>query len=556
MNELPVQDLNKRRDEILSAVGYATSELLRSIDWKTALNRVLERLGTAASANRAYFFENRISENGRVTASQLAEWTAPGVAPQIHNPDLQDVTYKDVGMERWAELMRQRQPVHGLVHEFPESERELLESQDIRSLFVMPVFSGANWAGFLGFDDCENQRHWSRPEFDALFASAAALGAAIERQRLEQELRFVQKMDAVGGLASGIAHDFNNVLQAIVSLAQVAKLEIENGTQPVTRLDEIVETGTQAGSLTQQLLVFCHKQEAHSEIIGMRKVVHTVESMLKPALRRGRIELSVKIADPEPTVYADASLLSQVILNLCLNGCDAMPETGTLQLECDSIELRATDLVSHDDAQEGEYMRCTVTDTGHGMEPSVCDKIFEPFFTTKKIGAGTGLGLSVARTIVSNFGGFISVDSAIDVGTSFSVYIPLAPDASATTRQPGNIAAGIETVLLVEDEPVLLRGAQRLLEAAGYTVIAAANGSEGLQQFKLAGDKIDIVITDYLLPVMDGVSMVQSIRRTHPDMKVIVMSGAVPEELPADSCLFLQKPVRINTLIQTIRDLL
>lgn len=555
MSNMSVQELNKRRDDILSAVGYATSEFLRSIDWKSALDRVLERLGTAASANRAYFFENRISENGRVTASQLAEWTAPGVEPQIHNPDLQDVIYIEAGMERWTELMRDRQPVHGLVHEFPESEREILESQDIQSLFVMPVFSGADWVGFLGFDDCENQRHWSRPEFDALFTSAEALGAAIERQRLEQELRFAQKMEAVGGLASGIAHDFNNVLQAVVSLAQLAKLEIENGGLPVNRLEEIIETGTQAGSLTQQLLVFCHKQEAHPEIVDMRQVVDAVESMLKPALR-GTIEFSIEITDPGPTVYADASLLSQVLLNLSLNACDAMPTAGKLQLVCDSVEFMDDDLLCYSDANAGRYMRCIVKDTGHGMEPSVRERIFEPFFTTKKIGAGTGLGLSVARTIVNNFDGFITVDSDLDVGTCFSVFIPLASDTTETQDTTGKISGGKETVLLVEDEPILLRGAQRLLESAGYTVITAVSGSEGLEQFKQGSDTIDIVITDYLLPATDGVSMIHSIRRFHPETKVIVMSGAVPEELPKDNCLFLQKPVRINTLIQTIRDLL
>ncbi len=548
-------ELNSRRDDILSAVGYATSEFLRSIDWKTVLHGVLNRLGSAASANRAYYFENRISENGRITTSQLGEWTAPGVEPQIDNPDLQDVIYIEAGMGRWAELMRDRKPVHGLVHEFPESERKRLEAQDIRSLFAMPVFAGANWVGFLGFDDCENQRHWSRSEFDALFASAEALGAAIQRQRLEQDLRFAQKMEAVGGLASGIAHDFNNVLQAIVGLAEVAKLEIENGKLPVTRLEEIIETGTQAGSLTQQLLVFCHKQEAHSEIVNIRHVIDVVESMLKPVLR-GTIEFSVEITEPEPTVYADASLLSQVLLNLCLNACDAMPETGKLLVSCDSVELTDADITLYNDARAGRYMRCTVTDTGHGMEPCVREKIFEPFFTTRKIGAGTGLGLSVARTIVNNFDGFITVESDLDVGTCFSVFIPFALDSSDTNNHKRQLNRGQEIILLVEDEPVLLRGTQRLLESAGYTVISAKDGSEGLKQFIQANEAIDIVITDYLLPVIDGVSMIESIRQSHPGTKVIVMSGGFPEELPKDSCVFLPKPVRINTLIQTIRELL
>lgn len=552
---MPVPELNNRLDDILSAVGYATSEFLRSIDWKTALDRLLKRLGTAASANRAYYFENRISENGRISAYQLAEWTAPGVEPQIDNPDLQGVIYVEAGMERWTELMLDRQPVHGLVTEFPESEREILESQDIRSLFVMPVFAGTNWVGFLGFDDCENQRHWSRPEFDALFTSAEALGAAIERQRLEQELRFAQKMEAVGGLASGIAHDFNNVLQVIVSLAQLAKLEVETGELPMSSLEGIIETGTQAGSLTKQFLVFCHKQEAHSEIVNMDQVIDGVESMLKPALK-GTIELSVEVTESNLTVYANASLLSQVLLNLCLNACDAMPGAGKLLLTCDSIEFTDADIAMYNDARAGRYLRCTVTDTGHGMEPAVCERIFEPFFTTKKIGAGTGLGLSVARTIVKNFEGFITLESDLHKGTCFSVFIPIISDASDVENQTRPINGGLETVLLVDDEPVLLRSMQRLLESAGYTVITANNGSEGLRQFNQASDVIDIVITDYLLPEMDGVSMIKSIRQSHPGTKLIVISGAFPEELPKDSCLFLQKPVRINTLTQAIHQLL
>jgi|GEM_PF-3444373 len=178
-----------RRDQILSAVGFAASTFLKSANWKTALDAALERLGKAAQANRAYYFENRLREDGELVTSQVAEWAAAGIEAQIDNMELQDVPYIEAGMGRWAEVLEEGLPIHGLVEDFPASEREVLEAQDIRSLVAMPVFARNEFVGFLGFDDCQSLREWSSSEFDALFASSNALGAAIEREQLENQLR-------------------------------------------------------------------------------------------------------------------------------------------------------------------------------------------------------------------------------------------------------------------------------------------------------------------------------------------------------------------------------
>ncbi len=543
---------------ILSAVGFAASEFLRSTDWKNALDDTLEQLGKAVHANRAYYFENSVSDDGDVLTSQIAEWVAPGISRQIDNSELQNVPYIDAGVGRWLELMRKRQPIHGLVEDFPESEQDILKPQGIRSLVTMPVFSNNNFVGFLGFDDCEYLRQWETSEFDALFAAATALGAAIERQRLEDQLRFSQKMDAIGNLASGIAHDFNNMLQVIVSLAHIAKSKIDQDHTVQEELDEIIKASDRSEALTRQLLVFSSKQDTKHQVVDVAEACESVRTMIRPILSNS-IEFSLNVIKPSPTIFANAGLFIQVLMNLCLNARDAMPDGGRLEINCNTVELDQLAISPESNALPGKFACVTVQDTGSGVTAKDGENIFEPFFTTKEPGAGTGLGLSVAYGIIRQCDGFIKVNSSVGAGTTFSIYVPLTEKKASQSYQ-SHIKPGTETVLVVDDEPMVLHSTSLLLQTAGYHMLTADNGLDGLRTFEAHHEQIDLIITDSSMPGMKGAELLQAALQINPDVKAILLSGYIadlPDSLAKlEHISFLPKPVQPDKLEEAIRELL
>ncbi|QDT09284.1 ATP-binding protein [Stieleria marina] len=550
----------QRCNDILAAVGFASSLFLQSANWQDALENALQQLGQATRANRAYFFENHLRDDGDVLTSQLAEWAAPGIQPQIDNEALQNLSYQELGLLRWVDVMNDRKPIHGLISSFPKAEQAILESQDIQSLIAMPVFSQGQLVGFLGFDDCESLREWSRAEFDALFAAAVALGAAIDRQHLEHQIHFSQKMEAIGRLASGIAHDFNNSLQAIVGLTQVAKLKIKGQDSVQGNLDGVLLATDRAHGLTRQLLSFSRKQASHQKNVNLGQVCESVVTMAKPVLD-GRAEISVSTASPPPVVFVDESLVSQVILNMCLNARDAVPSGGVIQVRCGRELLSKKRLDLYPEIEPGEFAVVEVRDNGCGMSPEVQDRIFEPFFTTKAVGEGTGLGLSVAYGTVQQFGGFIEVTSELGDGTEFRVYIPIATDQEILTSAKMSVAdGGGEMILLVDDEEIVRESFKELLMIAGYRVLTASNGVEALQQYQVHSDEISLVVSDTVMPEMDGVAMVDSILKTNEHAKIILLSGyslSPPSFIKNhDNFLMLQKPIGGPTLCQAMRRLL
>lgn len=557
LDELNIPETAHRRDQILSAVGFASGVFLRSANWKDALNIAIERLGKAARANRAYYFENHVGESGEILASQLAEWVAPGIESQIDNPNLQSVPYIKAGMGRWLEVMKRRQPIHGLISNFPDSEREILEAQDIRSLVTMPVFSRNELVGFLGFDDCESMRQWSTSEFDALFAAATALGAAIDRHHLETQLRFSQKMDAVGRLASGVAHDFNNMLQAIVNFTNIAKLNAKQGQPVDEELEAILSASNRAHNLTRQLLSFSRKQDLAAQNLNLKDICESVATMIRPTLGNA-ISLSVAVSNPPPIVLAGPGCIGQVLMNLCLNAIDAMPDGGNLEIKCGQVDPDI-DTFKHQ-ARNRRHACIEVRDTGCGMTKQTIDRIFEPFFTTKEVGKGTGLGLSVAYGTINRLDGLIDVVSAPNQGSCFRVYIPLSESAYAKTTAAQSIVSGQETILLVDDEPLVLDSVASLLEVNGHTVITASNGNEGLELYRQHSEKIDVVISDFVMPKMNGAAMIEAIRKLNFDAKAILLSGEFNESrnalTDARNVIVLQKPVPFKSLHEAIHQLM
>lgn len=550
----------RRRADILAAVSFASNSFLKSGNWRNSLDSSLRALGEATGANRAYLFENTTTEDGIVLASQTAEWAAPGIEPQINNQDLQQVPYVVAGMGRWLEQLEKGHPIYGSVADFPRSEQPLLESQDIRSIVAMPVHCANTLAGFLGFDDCEQQRAWKESEFNALYAAASALGAAMEREQLEQQLRFAQKMEAIGGLASGVAHEFNNMLQAIVGLTNLVKLKLKTGQSVDAELDEILAANDRAKTLTRELLLFARKQNFQQSTVDLGRVCESVATMVQPVLGSS-VTFSMSVADPSPLVVADAGMIAQALMNLCLNGRDAMGNSGELTLTCETVVLEREVGEHGNSPASGDHACVTVTDTGCGMSDDLRERIFEPFFTTKDTGAGTGLGLSVVFGVVTESGGFIEVESTPGEGSAFKIFLPVTERCIPFDgHSPDDAALTGRTLLVVDDEKMVLDALRRLLEKKGYQVLSAATAEGACDLLKKHAMEIDAVLTDWSMPQMRGDEVIALATKLNPRIKSILLSGYFSDEIPlasdADAVLVLQKPVRFEELQHALTQIL
>jgi len=384
-----------------------------------------------------------------------------------------------------------------------------------------------------------------------------------ERKNLEAQLHQAQKMEAVGQLAGGIAHDFNNILTAIMGFAEVMALQMEK-VNPLHRyVRQVLAAAERAADLTCGLLAFSRKQVLHVRPIDVGEVVDGFKKMLRRLIPED-IDFRIKSAPTGMTVMADRGLMEQVLMNLVTNARDAMPKGGDLTIETGSFIIDEAFVKSHDFGPPGRYAVITVGDTGCGMDQETREKIFDPFFTTKAVGKGTGLGLSITYGIVKQHNGFITVDSAPGRGTTFCVYLPLTdqerqvlPETRGTAPAPG----GTETILLAEDDDAVRDLHCSALEEAGYTVIVTSDGREALEMFRERRTCVDMLVTDVIMPTMDGKRLYEEIAKIRPDMKVLFMSGYSAEILDGrgfydDSIGFMPKPVLPSVLLKRIREIL
>jgi two-component system cell cycle sensor histidine kinase/response regulator CckA len=404
--------------------------------------------------------------------------------------------------------------------------------------------------------DRHGKVHWFRVNMNFQTLSGVAVDVTLHKTA-EEQLQAAQKMEAIGRLAGGIAHDFNNLLTVILSYTELALEQIDSESPARPDLAEVLDAGNRAKSLTQQLLAFSRRQMMTLEILELNPLVASVERMLARLLGENiRIDLQ-----PDPTgvrVRADRSQLEQVLLNLAVNSRDAMPEGGTLTLACSTWEIdreRAQEL----DVQAGAFARLTVSDTGTGMSEEVQSRIFEPFFTTKKQGEGTGLGLSMVYGIVRQSQGAIELTSAPDQGTTFAIYLPACIESKVTQplSQPAPARGGHETLLVVEDEPSLLNLAGRTLRASGYQVLCAKNGQEAISLCQHQGENIDLVLSDVMMPGLNGPDLLQRLRPLCPRARFLLMSGYPNDALAGRGIYeYLPKPFDAPTLREVVRSLL
>jgi PAS domain S-box-containing protein len=388
--------------------------------------------------------------------------------------------------------------------------------------------------------------------------------AELALRESEDQLRQVQKMEAIGQLAGGIAHDFNNLLMAIMSNAELAALELPDQSPAAGHIDEIKNASRRARSLTQQLLAFSRKQMLQPKVLDVNHVVRDGEQILRRLIGE-TITMSVVLEPALGQVRADQGQLSQVIMNLAVNARDAMPQGGQLYIETYNKDITAADAKQHRGLREGKYVVLQVRDTGTGMDERTISRIFEPFFTTKPPGQGTGLGLSTAYGIIKQSGGYIAVDSAPGAGTSFTILLPRVfdiaePTAAAATPEPAT-SASRGTVMLVEDEAAVREATKRMLRKFGFTVVEAKHGEDALLLWERGAAGIDVVLTDVVMPVMGGAELAKALRERKPDLRVVFMSGYTQGTLELSSMdeaatRFLPKPFTADQLVGTLRELI
>ncbi|MGA9883502.1 MAG: PAS domain S-box protein [Candidatus Acidiferrales bacterium] len=382
-----------------------------------------------------------------------------------------------------------------------------------------------------------------------------------ERKQLEQQLQTVQKVEAIGRLSGGIAHDFNNILGVIIGYTEALQKRMRPEDAFRDAIDEIQRAAKRAASLTQQLLAFSRNQILEPKILDLNAVVRDMEKMLGSLLRE-HIELTLVLFDWPATVKADRTQLEQVILNLTVNARDAMPEGGKVIIETSNADMREANPARPAYLQPGSYVLLKVTDTGCGMTREVQAHAFEPFFTTKEKGKGTGLGLATVYGIVKQSGGYILVESKPGTGAAFEIYLPLieapaeiAKESRAPVKRPRKNEA---RVLLVEDEASLRKLTRDVLREMGYTVYEAVDAAQALEISKNFR-AVDLLLTDVVMPGMGGRALADALAISHPDTRVLFMSGYTHGEIAKQGVLdtgmaILHKPFTREELIRRVEE--
>ena len=395
-------------------------------------------------------------------------------------------------------------------------------------------------------------------------ASILGIGRDVtERLSLEQQLRQAQKMEAVGRLAGGVAHDFNNILTAITGYADLLLEDLGTTDRRRDDIAEIRKATERTAVLTRQLLAFSRQQVMQVRVLDLNDVVADTQNMLGRLLGED-IALVTRLDPALGAVKADPGQLEQVIMNLAVNARDAMPGGGKLTIETANAELDDTYVREHFPARPGSYVMLAVSDTGTGMSDEVQSHLFEPFFTTKEKGKGTGLGLATVYGIVKQSGGYIWVYTEPGHGTTFKIYLPRvagAPAQRASGPKASPVGAGTETVLLAEDEAAVRAVARHALERQGYTVLEASSGEAALDLAERHSGRIHLLLTDVIMPGMNGRALALRLSELRPDLRVVYMSGYTEEAITRHGVLepgltYVQKPFTPEGLARKVREVL
>jgi PAS domain S-box-containing protein len=546
---------------MLDQLEYAYGEL-------HAMNRDLEDRVTRRTAELQRAYDERIVAEQALSESEqrfrtMFESSAVGIVLIDHDHALREVN------AAFAEMFRApREALIGL------RAADLIRVDDdqllVRHYFEM-------MAGKLDRFQCElrckplaGPEAWGRAVVSVVRDSAGDPTFAIamienitEQKEMAEQLRQAQKLEAVGRLAGGVAHDFNNLLTTINGLTDLMLSDLPETSHLRKDLVEVKKSGERAALLTRQLLAFSRRQVLQPKVLDLNETIGDMAAMLRRLIGE-HIELVLSLDPTLPRTKADPGQITQVLMNLAVNSRDAMPVGGRLSIETAAVQADDT-MAKRFDAEPGRYAMIKVSDSGHGMDEETLRRVFEPFFTTKEVGRGTGLGLATVYGIVKQSGGGIAVDSAPGLGAVFTILLPAAAASMTAAVPPRTVSfdngRGTETVLLVEDEAPVRALAARVLRRAGYSVIDCPSAADALRRIEAEPGRIDVVVTDVVMPGMSGPDLVMRLFRLRPDIRVLYMSGYPREELdtmvPTEADFaFIQKPMSPAALAGAVRTLL
>jgi PAS domain S-box-containing protein len=384
-----------------------------------------------------------------------------------------------------------------------------------------------------------------------------------ERKKLEEQLLQAQKMESIGRLAGGVAHDFNNMLSVIIGNVDIVLSEMDPTLPFYKRLLDIRKAAERSAELTSQLLAFARKQIAAPRTLDLNETLAGMIKMLRILIGEDIDLVWLPTADPCP-VRMDPSQIDQILVNLCINARDAISDVGRITIETRNVFLSEASCAENPDILPGHFVVLSVSDNGHGMDAATLQKIFEPFFSTKKTNKGTGLGLATVYGIVKQNGGFINVYSEPDVGTTFRVYLPRRESVVENEKKVADAPSSVrgqETILLVEDEPVILSLTEAMLNRFGYSVLAFSKPAEAIEAAKRHRGDIHLLISDVIMPGMNGPVLAESVRSLFPGIRCLYMSGYTDNVIAHHGVLdegvhFLQKPFSMEALAEKVRAVL
>jgi len=431
------------------------------------------------------------------------------------------------------------------------------------------ILSGREWHGKFHNRNKDGSLLWELASISPIINEAGVITHFVgvkeditERKRAIDQLRQVQKMEAVGQLAGGIAHDFNNLLTVINGYSTLLIRALESGSGLRKEAEQILRAGERAADLTRQLLSFSRRQIQEPKVLDLNRQVTSVEMMLRRLIGEN-IGLVTRLSDAAGLIKMDPGQLEQIVMNLVVNARDASDTGGDIVIETANCELDEEFTLLHPGSVTGSYVMMSVSDQGQGMTEEVKRRLFEPFFTTKEMGRGTGLGLATVYGIVKQSGGYIEVISQPGQGARFNIYLPrVFQQAEAIRRQAvDEQLQGSQTILVVEDEPGVLNLVVHTLKKRGYDVLETTDPEQGVALFEEHGDQIDLLVTDVVMPFMSGPSLAELLTRKKPQLKVLFMSGHTEDRASFEQILekgvqFLPKPFTSDTLIRKVTETL
>ncbi len=533
--------------------------LLKDYDAPTGhFDDVIRRVGRAWSLDRVRLVDRSTGER---LSSVRHEWTTRGTeAVGAGAPHPLEAS------SEWRDAMAGGQAIRiDDTQELPFDASAALLEQGIRSLLLLPVTVNEAVVGWMSFEQCSRKGSWGEEDVKILEVIAALIARASgrqteleERAHLEAEYNHAKKMEAVGQLAGGVAHDFNNLLTTIQGYAQLLMGRLPEEYSESGGLKEIIMASERAAGLTRQLLTFSRKDTAQASAVNLNESIEEMMKLLRRMLGDG-VKVELDLTKDLSRTTGDKQQLAQIVMNLAINARDAMSGEGTLRIstrEYDNIGPLAQRFTIPG------VERCQVievSDTGTGMDKETQERIFEPFFTTKEAGKGTGLGLSIVFSVIRRHGGFVDIESKPGEGTTFSVYLPLKEPEfeESKSAESADATHGHETVLLVEDDDNVRGLIVSVLSANGYNVIAAANGREALERMEESGDDVAVLMTDVVMPEMNGRELWDSFSDRGYNVPLIVMSGYPKGEENSgfldEATMYLQKPFGPKEIAEAVR---